>query len=130
MPAVKQFAKVAVNVPYLTPLDYLVPEEMLVAPGDRVMVGLGGRHVFGIVVSIHDASRINEKRLRKILRVLKDIPPLRAEWIDLVRFASAYYLRGVGEAAVPAIPSLFRRSAIKRDEKWLTEWNVSSPSRR
>ena len=119
MPAVKQFAKVAVNVPYLTPLDYLVPEEMLVAPGDRVMVGLGGRHVFGIVVSIHDASRINEKRLRKILRVLKDIPPLRAEWIDLVRFASAYYLRGVGEAAVPAIPSLFRRSAIKRDEKWL-----------
>ena len=44
------YAKVMVDTPGLGLLDYAVPADMLVAVGDRVVVGLRTRNVVGIVV--------------------------------------------------------------------------------
>ena len=43
------YAKVMVDTPGLGLLDYAVPADMLVAVGDRVVVGLRTRNVVGIV---------------------------------------------------------------------------------
>ena len=53
-PAVLVVAKVAVEQPLATPLDYRVPESWIEACqlGQRVLVPLGPRHVQGYVVAL------------------------------------------------------------------------------
>ena len=46
------YAKVMVDTPGLGLLDYAVPADMLVAVGDRVVVGLRTRNVVGIVAGL------------------------------------------------------------------------------
>ncbi|EJX00897.1 primosomal protein N, partial [gut metagenome] len=103
------FAKVIVDAPGLSPLDYSIPEDMLVAVGDRVLVGLRSRTVVGIVVAINSTSDYSELRLRRIKKVLKDIAPLSEDWLALTRFAAQYYVRSWGETAIPTLPSFFRK---------------------
>ena len=51
------YAKVMVDTPGLGLLDYAVPADMLVAVGDRVVVGLRTRNVGGIVAGLRPISR-------------------------------------------------------------------------
>ena len=50
------FAKVLVDVPGLPPLDYRIPDDLLVAVGDLVVVPLGSRRVAGIVATLDYAA--------------------------------------------------------------------------
>lgn len=108
------YAKVLLDVPNLPPLDYKVPQEFDVVVGDRVEVQLGARKCIGLVCAISNASDVDKKKLRSIRKVMKLLPPMRAEWMALTRFAAAYYLRSWGEAAVSAIPAYFRRPEGKQ----------------
>lgn len=108
------YAKVLLDVPNLAPLDYKVPQELDVVVGDRVEVQLGARRCIGLVCGITNASDVDKKKLRNIRKVMNLIPPMNAEWMALTKFAAAYYLRSWGEAAVPAIPSYFRRPEGKQ----------------
>lgn len=103
------FAKVIVDAPGLSPLDYSIPSDMLVAVGDRVLVGLRSRTVVGVVVAISATSDYPEQRLRLIKRVLKDTAPLTEDWLALTRFTAQYYVRAWGETAIPTLPVFFRR---------------------
>lgn len=107
-------AKVIVDVPTLGELDYKVPEDMLVALGDRVLVTLGRRRVVGIVVNLVRGSEIAQNRLRSVTAVLNDIPPLPSEWLRLTRFAAGYYQRSWGEAALSGLPLFLKRAPGKR----------------
>ncbi len=40
--------------------------------------------------------------------VLEGLPPLNGRWLQLVRFASQYYQRGLGEVALAALPPQLR----------------------
>ena len=113
------FAKVIVDAPGLSELDYAVPSDMLVAVGDRVLVGLRTRTVVGIVVALNAASDYTGTRLRRIRAVLKDTAPLPADWLALTRFAARYYVRSWGETAVPTLPVFFRRAPGVRHESQL-----------
>ena len=107
-------AKVIVDVPTLGELDYKVPEDMLIALGDRVLVTLGRRRVVGIVVNLVRGSEIAENRLRSVTAVLNDMPPLPGEWLRLTRFAAGYYQRSWGEAALSGLPLFLKRAPGKR----------------
>lgn len=117
--SIAQYAQVVVDAPQLGLLDYQVPEDMLVAVGDRVLVNLVTRKVVGVVVGLAAASDIEKRRLKRVLQVLKDTRPLSAEWLALTRFAARYYQRGWGEAAVPALPAFFRRVPKSAHERML-----------
>ena len=67
------YAKVMVDTPGLGLLDYAVPVDMLVAVGDRVVVGLRTRNVVGIVAGLRAAADFAENRVRQI----KDVGPPR-----------------------------------------------------
>ncbi len=104
------YAAVVVDVPELGALDYKVPSDFLVAAGDRVLVCVQTRKAVGIVVALKGATDVAAKKMRSILHVFKDIAPFSSEWLSLTKFAADYYQRGWGEAAVPAIPAVFRRA--------------------
>lgn len=103
------YAGVIIDAP-LPPLDYIVAEDQHVAVGDRVLVPLGTRKLVGIVVRVSGTTEVLGKKFRKIISVLSDIGPLSDEWLSLTRFASDYYMRYWGEAAVPAMPQFFRKA--------------------
>lgn len=119
MAEAEQFAAVIVDAPGLGALDYRVPEGMLLAPGDRVIVPLGTRKVPGIVTGLSPVTEVPAKKLRRVAAVLSDTIPLHAEWLALTRFAALYYQRGWGESAVPALPLFMRRAPGVRHESWL-----------
>ena len=111
----EQFVRVIVQAP-LGELDYRVGEETEVAVGDRVLVPLGTRKLVGIVVAVSSHSEIDPKKLKKVIRTLGETEPLRAEWLDLTRFAASYYIRSWGEAAIGSLPKFFRTLPRARRE--------------
>ena len=88
MEKAEQFAKVLVDAPGLPPLDYRVPEDMLAAAGDLVLVPLGPRKVIGVIAELAASTGIEGRRLRSLSSVLRVSRPLSAEWLALTRFAS------------------------------------------
>lgn len=122
-----QFARVLVDAPGLPPLDYRVPEDMLAAVGDLVLVSLGTRRVVGIIAELHSASDLESRRVKSILKNLQSTTPLGFEWLQLTRFAASYYIRSWGEAALPAIPLALRRPPTAQQEKRMTGIRAAMP---
>ena len=71
------YAKVIVEAPGLAPLDYAVPADLMVAVGDRVIVGLRTRNVVGIVVGLQNVPDFTKGRLRFIKQVLRETAGIR-----------------------------------------------------
>ncbi len=120
------YAKVIVDIPEVKPFDYKVPDEMLLAQGDRVLVGVGTRKVVGIVVELSSTTSY-EGSLKSVLKVFNDTAPLREEWLALTQFASKYYVRGWGEAALPAIPKFFRRESRRGYQQRMEKFRAPKP---
>jgi primosomal protein N' (replication factor Y) len=102
------YAKVALDVPLATLFDYAAPSEMQVQIGDRVMVPFGARQRLGVVVATDAASEVPAERLKSICAVRDDAPRLSADWLELMRFLSAYYQRPLGETVIGALPPRLR----------------------
>jgi len=99
-----QTIRVALDVPLATLFDYLPPAGDAVGVGDRVVVPFGRRERVGIAVELADASDVPRERLKAVARVLRELPPLTARWLELARFLSGYYQRPLGETVMAALP--------------------------
>lgn len=124
-----QIAKVIVDVPVSRtnrPFDYLVPDWLspLIATGSRVVVPFGPRKLQGYVIGlIHiadlghpDESSVDPSRLRPILDVLDDVPPLNEELLRLAEWMSRQYLCPWVMAIQAMLPAVLKG----KTEKWLT----------
>ena len=100
--------RVALEVPVAKLFDYLADDAMPAEPGDRVVVPFGARDRVGVVIEIGDGSAIASTRLKPVRRVLDDGPRLSAEWLEQMRFLSAYYQRPLGETVAGALPPRLR----------------------
>src|SRR6266850_4558368 len=100
--------RVALDVPLPRLFDYALPEGARVASGDRVTVQLGRRNHTGVVIEAESASALALDRLKAIIDVRSDAPRLSAEWLELMRFLSAYYQRPLGETVISALPPRLR----------------------
>jgi primosomal protein N' (replication factor Y) len=100
--------RVALEVPLPRLFDYALPEGASAASGDRVTVPLGRRNQTGVVIEAGIESELEAKRLKAIVDVRSDAPRLPAEWLELMRFLSAYYQRPLGETVVAALPPRLR----------------------
>src|SRR5438128_12467658 len=100
--------RVALDVPLPRLFDYALPEGASVASGDRVTVQLGRRNHTGVVIDAESASELALDRLKAIVDVRSDAPRLPAEWLELMRFLSAYYQRPLGETVISALPPRLR----------------------
>lgn len=101
------WVRVALDVPLPGLFDYRVTQPVTV--GQRVVVPFGRRDLIGVVVELPAAPALDESKLRDVIRVLDDLPPLPDDWLRLARFAAEYYQRPLGEVMLPALPGPLRK---------------------
>ncbi len=79
------------------------------AAGQLVRVPLGRREVLGVVWSAGRVpAGLAPEAVKPVLGALEGLPPLNAEWRQLVAFAAQYYQRSLGEVALSALPPQLR----------------------
>lgn len=91
-----------------SPLSY--GSELPLSGGSLVRVPLGKREVCGVVWDRSDSANDApaELSLKAVSAPLAGIPPLSAQWRQLVTFAANYYQRSLGEVALAALPPQLR----------------------
>lgn len=102
--------------------DYLppaTPREAPPAPGTRVAVPFGRRHLVGIVVAHVDAPETAKAggRYKAIERVIDDEPLLSPPLLDLCLWCTAYYQYPVGQVIATALPARLRGDSAARYEQ-------------
>jgi primosomal protein N' (replication factor Y) len=107
-------------------------EEPLPQPGQVVIVPFGRREVAGLITGIASTSEVPENRIRDVLAIRTQLPPLDSTWLALCRFAADYYQRPLGEVALPALPKNLRalksvslERALKKCAKQVSEVNAA-----
>ncbi|MEO1470839.1 MAG: primosomal protein N' [Pseudomonadota bacterium] len=85
---------VVVPMPFDTPLDYAVPEGLVLAPGDWVEVEVGRRACLGVVWGPGDGA-VDAARLKPVARRL-DMVPMQPAMRSFVERAAAYTLTPLG----------------------------------
>ena len=88
--------------------DYGAPEALGARVGDRVVVPFGARQRLGVVLETSALSEVPRERMKSIVSVRDDAPPLAPQWIELMRFLSSYYQRPLGETIIAALPPRLR----------------------
>ena len=106
------FLRVALDVPLPRLFDYLaadgdppVREDI----GRRVRVPFGTRSRIGIIVDLPEVSEVAGEHLRPAEEILRDLPPLPADWFRLTEFCAAYYQAPLGEVMLSTLPKGLRR---------------------
>ncbi|HTD03131.1 primosomal protein N' [Undibacterium sp.] len=99
-----------------TPLDrvfdyrWVASQEGEPAPqaGTLALVPFGRQEVMGLIISTGDSTEVPVDKLKQVLAVRGQLPPLSEHWLALCRFAADYYQRPLGEVAIPALPKNLR----------------------
>ncbi|MGE5622917.1 MAG: primosomal protein N', partial [Bacillota bacterium] len=76
--------------------------------GQLALVPFGQRKVVGLIVGVDDTTDVPPDKLRDVIEVRSQLPPLSAAWLALCGFAADYYQRPLGEVAVPGLPKNLR----------------------
>ena len=100
------FVRVAIEVPVGGLFDYSVTDAAM-SVGRRVAVPFGPRTMVGVVMEAGVTPEIELARIRPA-RILDDLAPLSAKWLDLLRFCAAYYHHPLGNALGAALPALIK----------------------
>ncbi len=99
-----------------TPLDFAFDYRWLPAAADApapvvgqlALVPFGRREAVGVVVGIGAASELAPAKLKQVLALRSQLPPLSASWLALCGFAADYYQRPLGEVMLPGLPKNLR----------------------
>lgn len=108
-----KFAKVALDVPLPRLFDYEADDLAASDIGARVLVPFGNARApnagsVGVIMDVSASSEVPRERLKPVIRILRDTPPLPGEWLTLVRFCATYYHKPVGEVVAAALPPRLR----------------------
>src|SRR5574343_424226 len=108
--------RVAIDAPIAANFDYLAPPDALPTDvGLRVVVPFGSGRRVGLIMAVlslegtadPDAPCIEQ--LKAAEAILRDLPPLPTDWVNLCLFAASYYQAAPGEALLQAIPTGLRK---------------------
>jgi primosomal protein N' (replication factor Y) len=97
--AAQRRARVLLPLPLAGAYDYAIPHGMAIAPGAFCAVPLGQRQVLGVVWDAdHGAPEpdIPAHRLRPILALLEDVPPMTGSLRRFIDWVAAYTLNPPG----------------------------------
>jgi len=87
-----QIARVVVELPLETPLDYRIPPDLRPGCriGQRVLVPLAKRQVLGYIVGLARTSTVAD--LKELVELLDETPLLTPALLQLTRWIAEYYL--------------------------------------
>jgi primosomal protein N' (replication factor Y) len=101
--------RVALDVPLQTLFDYLCPGAGPEDVGRRVVVPFRAGTAVGLIVEVGSAPEVSPDRLKSVDRVLRDVPALPSQWLELTRFCSEYYQKPMGEVILNTVPPRLRQ---------------------
>ena len=100
-----KYADLILPVPLQGLFTYLVPEDMSVKVGMRVLVQFGrGKKYMGIVARLHDQQPTNYE-VKLLLQVMDETPIVTDQQLRLWQWISDYYLSPLGDVMKAALPS-------------------------
>ena len=106
--------RVALDLPLPRLFDYLAPDSDESDIGRRVTVPFGTASRTGVIVAVAAASAQPHAKLKAVSAILRDMPPLPAEWLALCEFCARYYQTPLGEVTSFALPPMLRRGKLPR----------------
>lgn len=107
--------QVAVDTPVNKLFDYIWNHDQLGCEPQRgqvISVEFGKKEIIGVVLGQIKESDFDIKKI-KCVTALAPLPPLSEDLLSMAEFASAYYLKSIGEILIPSIPKYWRQK-----EKW------------
>ena len=108
------FVRVALDVPLPILFDYRATEITRNDVGRRVLVPFGRKIAVGVIVELTDTTALATHRIRRVLSVQRDVPPLPEDVLQLLKFCSDYYHHPLGAVILNSLPTrLRRRQAIE-----------------
>lgn len=112
-----QVVDVAVPLPIFQVFSYSLPESLdaRVAPGMRLLVPFGNRHLVGLAVKLH-AGDAGERKLKPILKVLDSSPVVSKALLELGKWIAWYYVAPPGEAFRVMLPPGMMAKKASPDE--------------
>jgi primosomal protein N' (replication factor Y) len=127
------FAEVIVTVPVEGRFHYSIPPHLAdrLQVGHRVAVPFGRRRITAFVTGFSDTAPEGvEQKIRAVSDLLDDEPVLTDDLLNIVTFASEYYLAPVGEVLKVALPpgltaasvASLRLTALGREALTNGEW--------
>jgi len=97
--------KIALPVPKSTLFSYSLPDNIQangILLGRRVLVPFGKNNLIGVVVETSESA--GDEKLKKIIRILDDMPVLSENLLKLTKWISEYYFCSWGIALKAALP--------------------------
>ncbi len=113
--------RVALDVPLSTLFDYKIEKNIDIQIGQRVLVPFGRKEWVGVVLEKDCESDLEISRIKPVLQVLTDVPPLPKEILTLLQFCSDYYHYPLGQVVLSALPTRLRAAdplRIKQDKTY------------
>lgn len=101
--------RVALDLPLHRLFDYVAKTASTVEIGLRVRVPFGRGEKIGVIVDVVDESDWPLDQLKQVVEILRDLPPLPADFFRLCEFASTYYQAAYGEVVLQALPVGLKR---------------------
>ncbi len=106
------FVRVALDVPLPGLFDYRATSATNNDIGRRVLVPFGPKIAVGVIVELATASTLPPRRIRAVLNIMRDVPALPTEILNLLKFCSNYYHLPLGATVLNALPSRLRRRQV------------------
>lgn len=103
--------QIVLDKPLAQGFDYLWDVEILgvqPTPGQVVEVPFGSSLSIGVIIKVSAHSNFEIEKLKHVER-LAPLPPLDAASLNLMSFASQYYLHALGETILPTIPLMWKK---------------------
>jgi primosomal protein N' (replication factor Y) (superfamily II helicase) len=105
--------QVVVDKPLAQGFDYLWDKTILgLDPqiGHVVEVPFSRSSLVGVVIKVSTHSEYEISKLKAVAKVAP-LPPIDQAALQLMNFASQYYIHGLGETIIPAIPQMWKKPA-------------------
>ncbi|OOF38426.1 primosomal protein N' [Rodentibacter rarus] len=119
-----KIVRVALPVPLPRLFDYLLPDDMSLEIGARVLVPFGRQKKVAIVVQLPETTVIPKEKLKEIIAPLDATSLFSSVTWDWLIWAANYYQGALGEVLFQALPVKLRNgeSAVKNDR---TFWCIT-----
>ncbi|WP_297364149.1 primosomal protein N' [Thauera sp.] len=102
--------RVALPVPLPQVFDYTAVDAGADDVGRCVKVPFGRGERTGLIIALGDEAEVEQARLKAVHHIQRGVPPLPADWLELVAFVARYYHAPLGEVVALALPPGLRRA--------------------
>lgn len=100
----ERILQIVLDTPLDRLFDYLWTGEEIPQAGQFALLTFGRRKMVGLITAVKNESDVPPDKLKPVIEIRKQLPPVSAAWIALCQFAAEYYQRPLGEVALPSIP--------------------------